>query len=170
MTPDTLRIIKDVLELLSFVAVIVGFPVALFQYRKKTLKEQADREYGTYNALDEKYLEFLAMCRDNPRLDIFDIPDDTAVELSDVERKQELVAFTMLVSIFERAFLMYYDHYDLVRQRQWSGWHAYIRDYCRRENFRQAWLDIGEQFDTDFHLFMAEEMRGAAAFVPVSAP
>jgi hypothetical protein len=165
MSAEALRTAKEILETLSFVAVIVGFPIALYQYRRKTLREQADREYGTYNALDEKYLEFLEMCRANPRLDIFDIPDVTSADLSDTERKQELIAFTMLVSIFERAFLMYYDHEDSVRQRQWSGWHAYIRDYCKRTNFRNAWLDIGEQFDTDFHVFMATELQDASAFV-----
>jgi len=79
-----------------------------------------------------------------------------------------VLGMILLVSIFERAFLMYYDHEDSVRQRQWSGWHAYIRDYCKRANFRDAWLDIGEQFDTDFHVFMAAELRSASAFMESS--
>jgi hypothetical protein len=161
MTSGSLAVLKDVLEALSYVAVIVGFPIALYQYRRKTMKEQSDREYGTYNALDEKYLEFLVVCRDNPRLDIFDIPDAVPVELDATERKQELIAFTMLISIFERAFLMYHDQHDSVRGKQWSGWHAYVRDYCQRANFRRAWTHAGDQFDTDFQKFMAGELASA---------
>lgn len=168
MSAESLRGIKDLLEALSYIAVIVGFPIALYQYRRKTLKEQADREYGTYNALDEKYLEFLVMCWENPRLDIFDVADSAPAELSTVEQKQELIAFTMLVSMFERAFLMYHDQHDSVRERQWSGWAAYIRDYCHRANFRHAWSRIGEQFDTNFQNFMSSELATVA--VPHAVP
>lgn len=158
MSPDWL-LIKDVLEGLSYTVVIVGLPLALLQYRRKTLKEQSDREYGTYNALDEKYLEFLQLCYANPRLDVFDIPDEQSLILEPTEVKQELIAFTMLISMFERAFLMYHDQQDSIRERQWSGWHAYIRDYCRRKNFRRAWPFAGGQFDTDFQAFMESEIR-----------
>ncbi|HEX8169039.1 MAG TPA: hypothetical protein VF824_00700 [Thermoanaerobaculia bacterium] len=154
-------LVKDVLEALSYLTVVIGAPVALYQYRVKTRKEQSDREYGTYNALDEKYLEFLELCRQSPRLDVFDIPDDAPAALTPEEQKQELIAFTMLISIFERAFLMYHDQEDSIRKRQWTGWLDYIRDYCERANFRHAWTYSGDQFDTEFQAFMTIELARA---------
>ena len=154
----TLDMVKDLLEASSYVTVIVSLPLALHQYKKITKKEQLDREYGTYNALDEKYMEFLQLCHDNPRLDIFDIPDETRRELDSEEEKKELIAFTMLFSIFERAYLMYHDQSGDVRKRQWSGWNEYIHAYCRRENFRAAWKVSGETFDLGYQNFMAEEL------------
>jgi hypothetical protein len=163
-----LATLKDVLETLSYITVIVGFPVAIYQYRRKTIKEQADREYGTYNALDEKYLEFQRLCFENPSLDIFDVRDREPRVPSEDERKQELIAFTMLFSVFERAYLMYHDQPDGIRQRQWSGWHEYIREYCGRANFQAAWEISGETFDTEYQVFMSAEItRAKGQTVPV---
>ena len=150
---------KDVFELASYIVIVLGLPAALYQYRRSVLKEQQDREYGTYNALDEKYLEFQRMCFEHPRLDIFDIPDGATTALSPVEQKQELVAFTMLFSIFERAFLMYADQSSTIKRRQWSGWHEYLTDFCSRENFRRAWRISGNTFDTTFQDFVERTMR-----------
>lgn len=148
-----------VLEALSYLTVIVGFPIAIYQYRRNARKEQNDREYGTYNALDEKYIEFLRLCYDSPELDVFDIPDQNPKPLNEGEKKKELVAYTMLFSIFERAFLMYHDQSDVLRQRQWSGWLQFIQHYCSRENFRRAWTASGATFDTQFQHFMSTEMQ-----------
>jgi hypothetical protein len=161
---DTL---KNWLEALSYLTVIVSLPLALYQYRKITTKEQSDREYGTYNALDEKYLEFLEMCYANPRLDIFDISDRPPQKLNPLEEKQELIAFTMLFSVFERSFLMYHDQSNEVRTRQWTGWHEYIQQYCKRDNFRRAWTASGSTFDSGFQEFMQQEISECGATQPV---
>lgn len=157
--PTTLSEWKDIFELLSYVTVALGFPAAIYQYRLSKLREQADREYGTYNALDEKYLEFQARCFEHPELDIFDIPDENPKPLGEEQRKQELVAFTMLISVFERAFLMYHDQSNKVKAAQWTGWDEYIRSYCARDNFRNAWEVSGETFDRNFENYVEEIME-----------
>jgi len=145
---------KDIFELLSYVTVTVGGPVAITQYRRTKHREQQDREYGTYNALDEKYLQFQTMCFEHPELDIFDVPDTAPKVLSDEQAKQELIAFTQLISIFERAFLMYHDQSTKIKIAQWTGWDEYIRHYCQRQNFIYAWEMNGTTFDLDFENYM----------------
>ena len=144
--------LKDVFELLSYAAIVVGVPVGLFQYYRTVKKEQQDREYGTYNALDEKYLEFEKLCLEHP------YPDQMPIQLTEPQKKQELIAFTMLFSIFERACLMYRDQSTTIKQRQWSGWHEYIGRFCRRENFRRAWATSGNTVDTIFQGYMAQRL------------
>lgn len=153
-------LVKDALELMSYLAILFGIPIALHQARKTALKEQADREYGTYNALDEKYLEFMSLCFDCPHLDVFDIQDKTRRELSEIDAKKELIAFTMLFSIFERSYLMYFDQKTEVKSRQWSGWLDYMTQYCARENYRTAWSLSGKTFDIDFQDFMEKLIQG----------
>ena len=46
------------LDAISKLIIILGFPLAFIQYMRTKHKEKQDREYGTYNSLDEKYLEF----------------------------------------------------------------------------------------------------------------
>jgi hypothetical protein len=151
--------LKDIAEVLSHATVVLGFPVAIYQYRRSKLKEQSDREYGTYNALDEKYLDFQKMCFEHPELDIFDIPDAEPRAVTDEEQKQELIAFTMLISVFERAYLMYHDESNRVKTAQWTGWHEYICSYCERDNFRNAWDVSGETFDRNFERYVEDVLQ-----------
>jgi hypothetical protein len=162
-----LQLIKDICELLSYVVILIGVPGGLFQYYRTVKKEQQDREYGTYNALDEKYLDFQQLCLEHPYLDAFDIPNRTLKRLSEQEKKQELIAFTMLFSIFERAYLMYHDQSTAIKNRQWSGWEDYIEGYCKRENFRRAWDISGTTFDNDFQDYMKVSLSKSEK-VPVS--
>ena len=146
--------VLDYIDATSKIIVILGLPLAFLQYQRTKRKEKRDREYGTYNALDEKYLEFQKLCLDYTHLDIFDIPDDNPVLLNQEQKKQELIIFTMLFSIFERAYLLYSDQYSNIKKRQWIGWDSYIKSFCKRENFLNAWNISGETFDTKFETYM----------------
>ncbi len=152
---DILKL-KEILEILSYIAIILGVPITLYEYIRAKRKEERDREYETYNALDEKYLEYLALCLEHVDLDIFDIPDTNPLKLNEKQQKEELIAFTMLFSIFERAYIMYYNQSTEIKKKQWEGWEKYIREYCSRENFIRAWKISGEFFDADFQKFMKE--------------
>lgn len=150
MLEDTVRC----LDIIAKLVVILGFPLAYIQFKRAKQKEKRDREYGTYNALDEKYLEFQKLCLQYPHLNIFDIPDTKSSKLSEEQTKQELILFTMLFSIFERAYLLYSDQNSIIKKRQWLGWDSYIRSYCARENFLKAWEISGSTFDTSFESYM----------------
>lgn len=153
------RTLLDYLDAISKIIVILGLPIAYFQYKRTKRKEKKDREYGTYNALDEKYLEFQKLCLDHPYLNIFDIPDYVPEELNEKQKKEELILFTMLFSIFERAYLLYSDQYSEIKKKQWLGWDSYIESYCKRENFLSAWEISGSTFDTDFEIYMKKNVE-----------
>ncbi|GAP62110.1 hypothetical protein ARMA_0533 [Ardenticatena maritima] len=161
---------KSVVEFLANATVFLGFPIAILQYKRAIQKEQRDREYGTYDALDNKYLEFLYLCLQHPELDIFDVPDEKIHQFTDVSpsnnsspnfetQKKELIAFSILISILERAYLLYADQSTEIKQRQWEGWRQYMEDYAKRENFQRAWQICGEQFDQEFVRFMDEIIK-----------
>lgn len=147
------------IDILSKLMVILGFPLAYIQYRRTKRKERRDREYGTYNALDEKYLEFQRLCLNYPHLNIFDIPDDSLPPPTKEQVREELILFTMLFSIFERAYLLYSDQSSAIKKKQWVGWDSYIKSYCERENFINAWKISGSTFDTDYEHYMIENIR-----------
>jgi hypothetical protein len=146
--------LNNYLQAVAHVVTIGGFPaaIALFMYEKH--KERREREYGTYNALDEKYIHFLELCLDKPDLDILDLPHERPKKPTPNRPKREQILYLILISILERAFLMYHDQSSEVKARQWEGWEAYMKDFCARKNFRNAWPDLGPQFDTKFVRFM----------------
>ena len=101
-------------------------------------------------------MAFLRVCLERPYLDVFDIADDAPALLTPEQKKEELIAFTILFSVFERAYLTYCRHpqSSQSRQSQWPGWEAFIRTYARRSNFREAFLKSGNTFDERFEKYM----------------
>lgn len=150
------QLLLDYLDAISKIVIILGLPLAFIQYKITKRKEKRDREYGTYNALDEKYLEYQRLCLRFPYLDIFDLPDKKPRELDEIQKKEELILFTMLFSIFERSYLLYIDQYSRIKKKQWIGWDTYIKSFCQRENFLRAWKASGSTFDTEFEKYMEE--------------
>ena len=50
-----------------------------------------------------------------------------------------LVIFEMLVSLFERAYLLLYEpELSPKAARRWNSWTDYMHEWCRREDFRLA--------------------------------
>lgn len=74
------------------------------------------------------------------------------------QRKQELQLFTVLLAIFERAFVMYGDMSTERQAEQWHGWEEYIRSFCKRKNFGRAWKCSGATFDPKFQGYMQRAM------------
>ena len=149
---------KDILDIADKIIVILGVPFAIYQYAMAKKKERRDREYGTYDALDEKYIEFQQLCLKYPNLDIFDIPDKSPPNLDEKSKKEELIIFTILFSIFERAYLLYSDESSQLKKKQWWGWDEYIKAFSKRQNFKTAWNVSGKTFDTTFQEYMSENL------------
>lgn len=145
---------KDLLEAASYVAVLIGIPTALVSYLQAKQRQWEESERQTYDSLNRELIGWYQLCLNHPRLDIFDAPEANPADLSNAERKEEMILLTILISIFERAFLMYHDQRRAFRQRQWTGWDQYIRHYARRENFRRAWCTGGASYDAGFEQYM----------------
>ncbi|MDP4265394.1 MAG: hypothetical protein Q8941_22905 [Bacteroidota bacterium] len=153
------KTIIDYLSAIANVILILGLPIAVIQYISTTKKEKKDREYETYNSLDEKYVEWEKLCLEYPQLDIYDVKDSIPPVLNAKEKKEEMILFTILFSIFERAYILYSDESTQMKKDQWIGWHLYITNYCQRDNFRQAWRVTGATFDDRFQKYMKENME-----------
>src|SRR5262245_45954337 len=110
---------KDLFEFASYCVVVLGIPMALLQYWSASRREQkdrqreqeahekerTDRQYATYDELDDRYIEYQRCCLQHPELDVWDIKDPQPRQLTVEQKKQELQLFTILFSIFERAYL-----------------------------------------------------------------
>lgn len=154
-----MELLTNFFALLSYITVILGIPIGLYQLVRSSKKEQREREEAVYHALDEKYLDFQRLCLQYPYLDIFDVPDNKAVALTEQQKKEELILFTWLFSLFERAYVLHDERDSQKLQKQWLGWKDYIYSYCQRKNFRSAWEISGQTFDPRFQLFMDEMIK-----------
>lgn len=139
---------KDILELLSYLATIVGIALAVAIYYRDRQREHRELTRRIHEIPNTLYAEYLRLCLENPDLDIFDVPGPSTV--SPENKKREWIAFTILISTMERAFLLYRDHPGVEWSRQWPGWERYIQWWLSRANFSEAWGVLADQFDEDF--------------------
>ncbi len=66
----------------------------------------------------------------------------------------------MLVSLFERAYLVLYDESMSAKQsRRWRSWEDYMREWCARNDFRNALADLLRGEDPDFVSYIEDLAR-----------
>jgi hypothetical protein len=74
------------------------------------------------------------------------------------------VIFDMLISLFERAYLVAYKP-DMTpeEQRRWNSWDDYMREWCLRDDFHNALPQLLSGEDPAFQAYIervAREARG----------
>jgi hypothetical protein len=144
----------ELFTLLANTATILGVPIAILLYLHEKRRERREREDATYDTLDEKWNDFLKLCMESPELGLYDYPYEGHVELSPEQKIQQFALFDVLVSVLERAFLMYRGQSNQLRQSQWEGWNGYMEQYTRHKTFRKLWKSRACQYDKSFMGYM----------------
>ena len=140
-------------ELLSYIVTTIGLPLAILVFIYEQKKERDNEEEEVYQLLSDNYQDFLKMALDHPDLRLF-TPEQTP-ELSDEQRERMLIIFNMLTSLFERAYLLLYEqNMDSRQQRRWFSWEDYMRQWCRRADFRALLPVLLEGEDPEFSTYI----------------
>ena len=154
-------------QIIYYIAMSIAGPLAVIAFLQVKKTERLEKEYRTYDELDNRFFEYQKLALEYYDLDILDVPNNDPSLAFDKKRKQEMVAYAILFSLFERAYLMFSNQADTFRERQWSGWKRFLNDFIRRENVRTAWQLSKETYDTNFQAFMD---RKIAAVLTKPAP
>src|SRR6185295_3634822 len=141
-------------QIIYYVAMSIAGPLAVIAFLKVKETERLQKEYKTYDELDNRFFEYQKLALEYYDLDILDVPNNDPSLAFDKKRKQEMVAYAILFSLFERAYLMFGNQADKFRKRQWSGWKHFLNDFIRRDSVRTAWQLSKNTYDTDFQSFM----------------
>ena len=112
------------------------------------------REYGTYADLDDVYREFLNDLYRHPHLDPY---YHSADNLTATDKNQQKILFEKLISLLERAYLVYTRRPD-ADQKQWKGWVRYMKDWLSIPAFREAWKELSPQYAPDFVYYVNTEL------------
>lgn len=144
---------RDLLEMASFVVTIVGLPFALWVFASQQRAERENEEEEAYLHLADAYNDFLKVVLANADLQL---RTHTALpQPSPEQRERMLVIFDMLVSLFERAFLVAYKpQMSPTEQRRWNSWDDYMREWCRREDFFNALPFLLRGEDPEFRAYI----------------
>lgn len=137
-------------EALSYVVTIVGLPLAIIVFIYEQRRERQNEEEELYQRLSDEYTNFLKLVLANPDLQLLrkGRPDQP---LSDEQKERKLAIFNILVSLFERAYILVYEEkMDHQTRRLWLSWQDYMREWCRRKDFRAALPELLQGEDPDF--------------------
>lgn len=140
----------EVWELLSYVVTVVGLPFALIIFVMDQRKERQNEEEEIYQKLSDEYAEFSKLLLENADLRLMsrEIPNE---ELSDEQRERKIIIFEILISLFERAFILVYEEsMNPQTKRLWLSWDDYMRFWCNRNDFSAALNDLLQGEDPDF--------------------
>lgn len=136
-------------EMWSYVVTVIALPLAIAIFIFEQHKERENEEEEAYQTLSNAYIDFLKVVMENPDLKL---RSQTATpNLTAEQRERMLVIFDMLVSLFERAFLLLYEEkMPEKEQRRWNSWEDYMREWCRREDFRAQLPALIQGEDPEF--------------------
>ncbi len=148
-------------ETASYVVTVVGLPFAIFLFFYEQRKERDNEDEEAYQVLQNAYNEFLGIVLANPDLQLRSTI--TPPDLNEEQRERVRIIFEMLVSLFERAYIVSYAP-DLkgTALRRWNSWDDYMREWCRRDDFNFMLPQLLRGEDPDFSAYIrrvAEEER-----------
>ncbi|MDX6767391.1 MAG: hypothetical protein SFU85_11440 [Candidatus Methylacidiphilales bacterium] len=137
-------------ELASYVVTVIGLPFGIAVFMMEQRKERQGEQEEIYQRLSDEYREFLKLVLENPDLQLLRKGAKPA-ELSEEQQERRQAIFEILISLFERAYLLVYeDKMDPNTQRLWMTWEDYMWEWCRREDFRTALPELLQGEDPDF--------------------
>ncbi|HRK79720.1 MAG TPA: hypothetical protein PLQ95_14410 [Thiobacillus sp.] len=125
------------LEAASYIITIVGLPFAIGVYVYDRRRDQQNDEEEIFLRLSDEYADFMRLVIDNADLHL--LSPAAKDELSEEQLVRKHALFAILVSLFERAYVLVYED-DMSRQqtRLWQSWEDYMHEWCQREDFRAA--------------------------------
>ena len=149
-------------ELASYIVTALGLPVAILFFAWDQRKERDNEEEEQYQLLSDAYNDFLKVVLDHPDLQLR--ASEPLENPTAEQRERMLVIFDMLISLFERAYLVVYkETMGETEARRWNSWDDYMREWCRREDFHNNLPLLLHGEDPEFRDYIrriAEEERG----------
>jgi hypothetical protein len=140
-------------ELLSYVVTVVGLPLAIAVFIFEQHKERDNEEEEVYQLLSDNYQEFLKIALEHPDLRLF-ASEETAA-LTEEQRERMFIIFSMLISLFERAYLLLYEPGMKEKQlRRWRSWEDYMGEWCNRADFRALLPALLRGEDPEFAVYI----------------
>jgi hypothetical protein len=157
-------------ELLSYIVTVVGLPFAIAVYFLDQRKQRENEEEAIWQQLSDAYIDFLEVVLANSDLKLRS--QESTPDLNGEQRERMWVVFDMLISLFERAYLLAFEPDMSAKQdRRWHSWEDYMREWCQRDDFRARLPELLRGEDPDFaHYILRLAQEESCSAVPDGTP
>lgn len=141
--------------MLSYVVTVIGLPLAILVFVYEQRKERRNEEEEIFQRLSDEYREFLKLALDNADLQLLR-RDGVRQDLTAEQEERRQAIFGILVSLFERAYLLVFEEdMDKQNRRLWRSWEDYMREWLRRPDFCGSLTELLEGEDEEFTRYIA---------------
>ena len=149
-------------EMASYIVTVLGLPLAIFVFVHEQSKERENEEEEVYQMLSDNYQDFLKVVLDHSDLHL--LTAKATLELNETQQEKMWIVFSMLISLFERAYvLLYSNEMSPQQRRRWQSWDDYIVEWCQREDFQKALTEQLRGEDPDFARYIQNQALKATA-------
>ncbi|PWK65825.1 hypothetical protein C8K44_11540 [Aminobacter sp. AP02] len=148
--------------MLSMLVTIFGLPLAIFVFVFEQRKQRINEEEEIYQMLADGYTNFLKLSLNHSDLRLQSA--NATVDLNDEQRDRLMGMFSILIALFERAYLVAHEP-DMPerKKRHWASWEDFMREWCRREDFRNALPQLLPGEDPEFAVYIHRLAQEEAA-------
>ncbi len=141
-------------EILSYIVTVIGLPLAILVFIYEQRRERQNEEEEIFQRLSDEYREFLKLVLDNADLHLLR-REGVRHDLTEEQKERRFVIFGILVSLFERAYLLVYEErMNKQTARMWQSWEDYMREWVHRADFRGALPQLLEGEDPEFTAYI----------------
>jgi hypothetical protein len=141
----------EFMELLSYVAALIGIPLAVGTFMVQEKKERQNEQEEIYDKLMAHYAEIQEKLFEYPELDMH-----SAVSADPETQRRQLILYEMLISLFERSYILLANEKEPEYQRMWNSWVDYIQSWLDKPNFVAALPQLMKGEDPDFVAYVAK--------------
>ena len=158
---------KDIVEFSFYLVETFALPFAIIVFVFERRKERLAEEEELNQRLSDEYIGFLKLVLENADLQLLH-RHAPLKELTEEQEERRFALFGILVSIFERAYILVYEeHMSRQTRRLWRSWEDYMREWCMRPDFRQALPALLEGEDPEFQSYILRIAEGEAQVHPI---
>ena len=138
-------------ELASYVVTVVALPFAVIVYAIDKQHDRQNEEEEIYQKLSDEYSVLQQLILQNADLYLISKGEINESQLTPEQVERRLIIFDLLVSLFERAYILVYEEKMSAQQKRlWASWHDYMATWCKRRDFRTALPQLLSGEDPDF--------------------
>jgi hypothetical protein len=149
---------KDLWELLSYIVTVFGFPFVIYVFLMEQRKERINEQEEIFVQLLDDYTELSKILIKNADLKL--LSGKAEFTLSEEQQEKKLIIFDLLISFFERAYILIYEEkMDKQSARMWRTWEDYIDFWLNRNDFRESLSELLSGEDEEFVGYITNKLK-----------
>ncbi|MCM2344409.1 MAG: hypothetical protein NDJ24_07600 [Alphaproteobacteria bacterium] len=139
------------MELASYIATVFGIPFAIAIFTHQERKERRIEQQEIYDKLMAHYAEIQSKLFEFPEMDMHNTPLENPEDA-----RRQYILYEMVVSLFERSFILLESEEDPEYRRMWNSWVDYISEWLKKPNFQAALPRLMQGEDPEFVAYLSQ--------------